>query len=272
MARPDPRGNAAGFCYDARMLSLTSIAFFLFGTIIASFIGVLSARLHTGQSIVHGRSRCDACNAPLPFLALVPILSYIVGRGRAQCCGARLSPVAPGMELLLGMLFVLAYVKLGFVPALPSMLLALALVLALVLYDLAHQILPPVLLCAFVAVGAVTGLLSAPSLAAAGDTLLAAFLMAASLACIHFFSRGRAMGFSDAPLVFGLSLLVGPAAFPGFMFSFWIGAVVGIAVLLRRPAGSRIGVEVPFAPFLALGFLLAYFTQWNPFIFISALQ
>jgi prepilin signal peptidase PulO-like enzyme (type II secretory pathway) len=82
---------------------------------------------------------------------------------------------------------------------------------------------------------------------------------------LHYVSGGRLMGFSDAPLVFALALLVGPAAIPGFAFSFWIGAVVGIFLLLGRPAGSRMGVEVPLAPFLAAGFLLAYFTSWNPF-------
>ena len=92
-----------------------------------------------------------------------------------------------------------------------------------------------------------------------------------SLALIHFFSRGRAMGLADAPLAFGLSLLVGQSALAGFIFSFWIGAVIGIALLAGRPSGSRMGVEVPFAPFLAAGFILAYFTQWNPFVFIADL-
>ncbi len=80
------------------------------------------------------------------------------------------------------------------------------------------------------------------------------------------------MGFADAPLTFGLSLLVGPAAVPGLVFSFWIGAVIGIFVLAQRPRGSRMRVEVPFAPFLAAGFLLAYFTQWTPFIFVAGLS
>jgi prepilin signal peptidase PulO-like enzyme (type II secretory pathway) len=52
---------------------------------------------------------------------------------------------------------------------------------------------------------------------------------------------------------------------PGILFSFWIGALFGIAVLLRRRGGPTMGIEVPFVPFLAAGFLLAFFTQWNPF-------
>jgi len=181
------------------------------------------------------------------------------------------SPLAPLSEFLLGALFVLAYLSAGITPVLPLLLLALSLLLALVLYDLAHQILPPVLLGAFVVAAAATGFLSASSLEAFAGTLTAALFIAGSLALIHYLSGGRAMGFSDAPLSFGLALLAGPAALPGFIFSFWIGAVIGIVLLARRPAGSRMGVEVPFAPFLAAGFILAYFTQWNPFTLISAL-
>lgn len=249
-----------------------SVLFFGLGAVIASFIGVVAARLHTGSSILTGRSRCDACNAELSPFALVPIVSYLASGGRALCCGARVAPVAPAAEFLLGILFVLAYLKLGVSAALAWALVALALLLALVLYDLAHQILPPLLLAAFVAFAAASGLAAAPSLAAFADTFLAAFLIAASLALIHVLSRGRAMGFSDAPLSFGLALFAGPVALPGFVFSFWIGALIGIVLLLKRPPGSRMGGEVPFAPFLAAGFLLAYFTQWNPFTFVALLH
>lgn len=247
-----------------------SIVFGVLGAVSASFIGVVAARLHTGQSFITGHSRCDACNASLRPLWLVPVVSYVASRGRAQCCYARISLAAPFTELLLGGLFVLAYLTLGLTSALPCMLISISLLLALVLYDLAHQILPPSLLYPFVGASALTGFFSAPSLESFYASVSAALLIAASLAAIHFLSRGRAMGLADTPLAFGLALLVGPAALPGFLFSFWIGAVVGIVLLLKRPKGSRMGVEVPFAPFLAAGFLLAYFTQWNPFILIVA--
>ncbi|MGD0328479.1 MAG: prepilin peptidase [Minisyncoccia bacterium] len=254
------------------MILLPVALLFILGAIVASFVGVLVARLNTGQGFLTGRSHCDACNAPLAPSALIPVISYIVSSGRARCCGAHLSWHAPLSEFLLGGLFALSYLKLGLSGTLVWMLLSLSVLLALTLYDLAHQILPPVLLAPFVAVSAVTGFLLAPSLSLFLSTLFIAFLIALFLAFIHFFSRGRYMGLADAPFAFGLSLLAGPFAFPGFVFSFWIGAVVGIIILYKRPRGSRMGVEVPFAPFLAAGFLLAYFIQWNPFVFVAALH
>ncbi len=252
------------------MSSLIGVALFLLGAILASFIGVLVERLNTGQGFLIGRSRCDACGAPLTPPALIPIFSYFLLRGRALCCGARLSPRAPLIEVLLGGLFLASYLQLGLVPALPFLLLSLSVLVALVLYDLAHQILPYPLLIVFVLTSASTGFLLAPSHSIFFSSLVTALLIGGSLALIHFGSRGRAMGLADAPLAFALSLLVGTFAFSGFVFSFWIGALVGIVLLLRRPAGSRMGVEVPFAPFLAAGFLLAYFTQWNLLALIAA--
>lgn len=254
------------------MLFLTLIALFALGAISASFVGVVVARLNTGQTFLTGRSRCDACTTPLSSLSLVPIISYLMSGGRARCCGTHLSLYAPLTELLLGGLFVLAFIKLGPTPALSFMFFTLSALLALVLYDLSHQILPSPLLATFVTASAITGFLATPSMTAFLSSLPTAFLIAAILALIHFCSRGRAMGFADAPLAFGLALLVGPAALPGFIFSFWIGAIIGIVLLARRPHGSRMGVEVPFAPYLAAGFLLAYFTQWNPFILVTALS
>ncbi|MEK7101883.1 MAG: prepilin peptidase [Patescibacteria group bacterium] len=252
------------------MFFLISTTLFFLGAIVASFVGVVVVRLNTGKSFLTGRSRCDACSVPLAPQQLVPLFSYFFSAGRTRCCGTRLSWNAPLSELLLGVLFVLAYQTLDLSYALLSMLVALSTLLALVLYDFAHQILPFSLLGVFIVASALSSFILAPSWSAFESDLLTALVLALLLAGIHVASRGRAMGLADAPFVFGCALLVGPAALPGFIFSFWIGAVIGILLLVRRPQGFRMGVEMPFAPYLAAGFLLAYFTQWNPFIFAAA--
>ncbi len=253
------------------MSLLSALALFAFGAILASFMGVVSARLHTGQSFLTGRSRCDACNLPLSAISLVPVLSYVLSRARATCCGAKISWRSPVLELALGGLFVLAYLKLGLTIALVSVLVALTLLLALVLYDLAHQILPPKLLTPFLLVSALAGFLQSPTLDLWYGEVLTALCIGLFLALIHVVSRGRAMGLADAPFALSLALLTGYTALSGFIFSFWIGALIGIIILLERPVGSRMRVEVPFAPFLAAGFLLAYFTEWNPFLILAGL-
>jgi prepilin signal peptidase PulO-like enzyme (type II secretory pathway) len=246
-------------------------SFFVLGAITASFIGVVADRLSTGQSFLSGRSRCDACNTPLPFLSLIPLVSYGASFARAHCCGTRLSPAAPLFEATLGTLFLLSYLRIGLTIALPWFLIALSLLGGLVLYDLRHQILPPKLLGAFFLVSALSGFLLSPSVSFWAREVFVAFCIGGMLALVYALSRGKAMGLADAPLAGALALLVGPAALSGFLFSFWIGAVIGIFLLAQRPHGSRMGVEVPFAPFLAAGFILAYVTQWNPLIFLAGL-
>jgi leader peptidase (prepilin peptidase) / N-methyltransferase len=254
------------------MLLLIGAIFFIFGAIVASFTALLTDRLSTGQDFITGRSRCDLCGAVLSPFALIPIVSYTLSGGKTFCCRSRLSARYPITEAFLGAVFVEVYLTIGFTLALPVFLFTLSALLALVLYDLKHQILPTSILGTFVVASAIAGLLLSSSYTGFLYALATALLIGMMLALIHFLSKGRAMGLADAPLAFGLALLVGPIALSGLIYSFWIGAVVGIVLLLRRPPGSRMGVEVPFAPFLAAGFLLAYFTQWNLLVLTGLLH
>ncbi len=246
--------------------------FFALGAIVASFVGVLVERLNTGHGIVRGRSRCDACGEELQARDLVPLLSFCICLGWSRCCRTRVSPRSTILELLLGTLYVLAYMKLGFTPALLPFLISLAALAALVLYDLRHTILPPQFLAVFLLGNLGFALSSGEGREMFLETILVALGIALFFAVIHFASSGRAMGLSDAPLAFGLGLLVAPHALSGFVFSFWIGALVGITLLVRAPKGARMGIEVPFAPFLACGFLLAYFTSWDPFVIVGQIM
>jgi prepilin signal peptidase PulO-like enzyme (type II secretory pathway) len=85
---------------------------------------------------------------------------------------------------------------------------------------------------------------------------------------LHVLSRGRWMGLGDTPIALSLSLVTGAQAISGLLFSFWTGAVVGIVILVLTPPSRRMGIEVPFVPFLAFGYFLAEITQWNPLHFI----
>jgi len=241
------------------------IAAFIFGAIFASFAGVIAGRMHTGQSWISGRSRCDACGRTLTLIDLLPVLSWLIARGRCRSCGSRIPFASLAGEVVLGALFALAYHMVGLTLALAPLLAALVILFALVLYDVAHTVVPPTLSALLALCALMYALLSAPGAQAFGFALAAAGGIALALALLHALSGGRAMGLGDAPVAFSLSLLAAPLALSGLVYSFWIGAVVGIIVLVRTPAGHRMGIEVPFVPFLAAGYLLVFFTQWNVF-------
>ena len=242
---------------------------FLLGAVLASFVGLIVARLYTGASILSGRSRCDTCGATLRAFDLVPIVSWVASLGRCASCKTKISPVSTLAELALGALFVFAYLKLGLSLPLAIFCIALTLILALVLYDLRHGILPPIFLYPLLALSIVFRLV------VDGGVVLTSYeipvVIALSLFFIHYLSRGRAMGLADSPFALALAILTAETAFSGIVFAFWIGALFGVVILARTPRGHRIGIEVPFAPYLASGFLLAYLTSWNVLTFLSPL-
>lgn len=246
------------------MSAVLAALFFCFGAVLASFAGVISERIHTGQSWAKGRSRCNACGRELSFPDLVPIVSWSMHRGKCRTCRARIPGTYAAAELTLGLAFLSAYLSAGLSLALIPLLLSLFVLAVIVLYDLRHMIVPPAFAVALIVFAALYacaayGVLALPGIMLAAAAIAAAFLI------LHFASGGRVMGLGDAPVAFALSLLAGTNALSGLVFSFWIGALVGIIVLFRHPKGHRMGIEVPFVPFLALGYLLALFTQWNVF-------
>jgi len=238
--------------------------FAILGAVVGSFAGVVAERLHTGESWISGRSRCNSCARPLAVHDLIPVLSWLFSYGRCRVCRSRVPVLYAIVESTLALVFILAYGKLGLGLPLLFFLLSVAVLAVIVLYDLRHTIVPQIGSVLLVAFSLEYAVLSAGDLLEFGATLLVAGLIGGAFLLAFLLSKGRMMGLGDAPVAFGLALLAGSQAIPGLLFSFWIGALVGIAILVRRPKGHRMGVEVPFVPFMAFGFLLAFFTSWNP--------
>lgn len=244
------------------------IVFFILGALCASFTGVVAERLHTGQSWVSGRSRCNSCRSYLDARDLIPIFSWLASAGKCRQCRARIPGGYALSELALGVAFAASYHLFGLTPVLPFFLIALIILLFIVLYDLRHMIVPQGSSTLLLIFALVVALLRAPAPPALGLVLLTAGAISLFFFLLHVLSGGRAMGLGDAPVALALSLLAGTQALAGLLFSFWIGALYGIFVLSTRRGGPRMGIEVPFVPFLALGFLLALFTAWNPLGFV----
>ncbi|MDB5265244.1 MAG: Prepilin peptidase [Parcubacteria group bacterium] len=246
---------------------IITVFFALLGAVLASFIGVLSERLYTGEAWINDRSRCNSCARELGMRDLIPVFSWLASKGRCFSCHSRIPFQYALTELVLAGLFALSYHQLGLSYALVLFLLALSVLLFIVLYDLRHTVVPQGASNLLLIFSIGFAYLTAPSLISLGISGLVAGVIGLFFLALYVFSKGRAMGLGDAPVALALSLLVSSAAISGLLFSFWIGALVGIVILVRHPRGHRMGIEVPFVPFLAAGYLLAFFTQWNPFQF-----
>lgn len=246
---------------------LLTVFFFALGAIVSSFVSVVVERVYTGQSWVSGRSRCDSCTHVLDLRDMIPAGSWLMTGGRCRVCGSRVPVRHLVVEGVSGTMAAISYVVLGLGMPLFIFLAILAVLLFIVLYDLRHTIVPNTASLALVLLSALYAYTVAPDYETLGLWCITAGVTGLFFFALFFFSRGRAMGLGDTPVALALALLAGDAALSGFLFSFWIGAVIGIGILVLRRGGPTMGIEVPFVPFLAVGYLLAFFTQWNPFLF-----
>ncbi|HZO59519.1 MAG TPA: prepilin peptidase [Solirubrobacterales bacterium] len=223
------------------------------GASFGSFVNVLAYRLPRRESIVKPRSRCPECGTTIRAWDNIPIVSWVMLRGHCRDCGTSISLRYPLVEAVTAGLFVIVGAKLGREAALwPALALAVILVAAAAT-DLEERIIPNRLMAAGAVLALVLWTIADPARlpenliagAAAGGLLLAAALA---------YPAGMGMGDVKLAAVMGLFLgkLVGPALFIGFA----AGALVGIALVAAHgPAARKQGV--PFAPFLALGGVLA---------------
>ena len=236
--------------------------FFIFGTIIGSFLNVVILRLGTGESIVSGRSRCYACGQDLRWYELVPLLSFAILRGRCRDCKSRISWQYPAVEFLTGLIFAAVLYEwwlntAGFTGGwfITTELVFWAAFIALVVYDLRHKILPDRLSIII----AVTAFFFSMMSGKLTIDLWLAFAIAAFFSFLWVVSSGRWMGLGDAKLFFGVSLFLGwPLAMLATLLSFWSGALTGLALLVLQ-RNITMKTELPFAPFIFLGALTARF-------------
>jgi leader peptidase (prepilin peptidase)/N-methyltransferase len=227
----------------------------LVGAAIGSFLNVVIYRLPAGESIVKPRSRCPHCGTQLSSLDNVPIVSWLVLRGRCRHCSARISVRYPVVELLTAATFAAVVGIRGFDDDLLLELPFVAALIALAFIDFDHRILPnaivyPLTVYGIVAAAVVdTSDLPEHLIAGAGAFL---FLLLAVLA----YPSGMGMG--DVKLALLLGAMLGRTVGVALMVGMFAALVPSIVLMARYGSAAR-KMALPFAPFLALGGVVALF-------------
>lgn len=247
--------------------TLVVVACAVMGVLIGSFLTVVVDRVPRGASIVAPPSACGACGTRLTAPDLVPILSWLVLRGRCRHCGARIGVEPIVVELATATLFVLFGLEFGADPVVPAFCILAAALVALVWIDLREFRLPrEITYTAFVlgAAALVVAALANDEPERIWQALLGAGIALAIMGVIYLASRGG-MGDGDVRLAPLLGLYLGylnPGIVPvGLFFGFLLGAVVGVAVMAIGRADRK--TALPFGPFLAAGTVIAVFAgQW----------
>ncbi|WP_447974861.1 prepilin peptidase [Nitrospira sp. Kam-Ns4a] len=232
----------------------------LVGMVVGSFLNVCIHRLPRRESVVWPRSRCPTCMALIPPYDNIPILSYVLLRGRCRACRAPIPLRYPIVEGLNGLGY--AVILWWFGPGWPAVIYAAwcSALLVVAAIDLSHQIIPNVITLP----GIVLGFLCAATLLPVGaaDSLLGIVLgygLPWGLARAYRALRGKeGMGLGDAKLLAMIGAFLGwQPVLLTIMVGALTGSVVGLTLIALRVL--RRDQYIPFGPFLALGALIALF-------------
>ena len=230
------------------------ICVFLFGICVGSFLNVCIYRLPESKSIVHPRSMCPGCGTLIRFYDNIPILSYMLLRGKCRHCGARISFRYPVVEFISGIFAVGVFWKFGL--GLESLIYFtfIATLLVITFIDIDHQIIPdvislpgiPLFFAASFALPSVSWVESLVGILIGGGSLW----LVAQL--YYLLTRKEGMGGGDIKLLAMMGAIIG---WRGVLFTIFtasaVGTIAGLLVILK--AGKSMKLKIPFGPFLAIG-------------------
>jgi prepilin signal peptidase PulO-like enzyme (type II secretory pathway) len=249
---------------------------FMLGVIIGSFLNVFIYRFHTGKSLA-GSSHCLSCQTQLHWYELFPLLSYVGLRGRCRTCSARIPSRYFWVEFVTSLSFLLVSLTVSDIRLWPLLFFLMAVLVVVAVYDLYHFVIPNEFVWTLGVVAVfhtVYQMYVQFDLWLLGGNVLAAVVAFCFFGGLWWWSSGRWIGFGDAKLAIPLALIVGiSGVFSMLVLSFWIGASLSLVFMgwqkLEQKRGQlrlrfsahtlTIKSEVPFAPFMILGFLCVYF-------------
>ena len=229
------------------------------GLVVGSFLNVCIHRLPRRESVNWPGSHCPSCNRPLSWYENVPLVSWLVLRGRCRTCRAPISPMYPLVEAVTGAVFVAAYLVYG-----PTLLLAVRLAFAcalivLFVIDLRHQILPNPVTLPGIVIGLACSLFLPPGWQSALAGALFGGVFPWLIAEAYLRLRGReGMGMGDFKMLAMAGAFLGwPLIYLVVMLSCVLGVIIGGGALLVMRRGA--GTKIPFGTFIAMAAMAAIF-------------
>ncbi len=249
------------------MVTLLLVFSALLGLACGSFANVLIFRLPRDLSIVRPPSHCPSCDKEIRWYRNIPVISYIVLRGRCADCKARISPRYPLVELLVGVLFWFA--AYNFAPAFPpdwrtvltlvSSWFFLLFTTALIFIDLEHYILPDMLTLPGIVLGLASSFFlpwTSPLESLAGSA--AGALIPAALIGLYALRKIEAMGWGDVKMLAMIGAFLG---WRGVVLTLLIGAVLGTVIggLYIIAKGKDKRTQLPFGTFLGVASFISIF-------------
>ncbi len=227
------------------------------GLVVGSFLNVCIYRLPRRESINWPGSRCTACNRTLSWYENVPIVSWLVLRGRCRTCGERISVMYPLVELITSVLFVAGYWIYGWTPMLAVRLAFACAMVVLFAIDLRHHLLPNVITVPGIVVGFLLSLFLPPGWKASLIGLIAGGGVLFAIAEGYYRLRGiEGLGMGDVKMLAMIGAFLGwQLMLVTLILASFAGSVIGVGIIALGRGGMK--AALPFGTFLAVGALTA---------------
>lgn len=244
------------------LYSFIAVMFFIVGACIGSFLNVVIYRVPEGQSVISPASHCFACNHAIPFYFNIPILSYLILKGKCGFCKAPISMRYPLVELLTGLFALAIFFKFGLTPAAIFYFIFGAMLIAISFIDLDHQIIPDKLSLPGIVIFA-TSCLFVPQMRI--DSVILGIITGGGIlyavALFYYYLRKRhGMGGGDIKL---LAMIGAATGVKGVLFTLFTGSVFGtfggLAAMAVAGKSEKTKAKIPFGPFLSMGAVLYIF-------------
>lgn len=228
------------------------VMIFALGLVIGSFLNVCIYRIPRGESVMYPPSHCPSCGAKLKAVDLVPILSYILLRGRCRYCRAPITTRYPMIELLTGIIYLWTFSHFDFSIIAVKFIILFSGLIIVFFVDCDWQVIPDKVLITLMTAGIILSIFLRENLL---NNFLG-FMIGGGFLFFIWLVVPEAMGLGDVKFMatagwfLGLKLTV-LSLFLGFI----LGAVIGIALVLSKKKGMK--DAVPFSPFLATGVFIS---------------
>ena len=227
---------------------------FILGSVVGSFLNVCIYRLPLKFSIISPPSHCPFCKRPIPFYENIPILSYILLRGKCSRCNAPISLQYPFVELLTGLITLALTLRFGLSLTTLVYFIFTSALLVITFIDLKYQIIPDVISLPGIGIGLLASLVL-PSISFL-DSLLGILVGGGSLLIIsytyYFLTKREGMGLGDVKLLAMIGSFLGwQGALMGVITGAFVGTLAGVLLMVREKRSSQ--HPIPFGPFLSIG-------------------
>jgi leader peptidase (prepilin peptidase)/N-methyltransferase len=233
---------------------------FVFGMVVGSFLNVCICRIPKNESIVSPPSHCPGCSYQIRWYDNIPLVSYLLLKGKCRGCGAPISLQYPLVELLNGVLTLLLFLRFGPTLAFAALFLLCSALVVITFIDIEHQIIPDEISLSGIVVGFVLSFfLKGHSWL---NSLLGILLGGGGLLLIAYtyqrLTGKDGMGGGDIKLLAMMGAFLGWKAVPFIIFaSSLVGSLVGVSLMLIQKKNSKLAI--PFGPYLAFGAVLYIF-------------